>query len=378
LAWIKRNSGDFSGAQADASESQRVVKIAGNLYMEASALHTEAVSLQNLGSYTHSISLLDRATHLLDLCGLSGGAVHFGIITCQAEAHRYKSEYTEALSIQTRMLQDCSSDQIYKHGLIVLNIAQIGLEIGGSQHDVQQNISTAGNLFQKINDLGGLLYCDMFRAALEVQQGSLLVGRNLFQKCLKSAWGKDTEVVTYCLERLGVVQHWGPVNQGSCSAAVTFFAHSMRCKQRLEVHRSFQFLGDVYLAQGDQETAISLFTAALDGFTQMDVHRSKAECMVRLGDISELNGDQLKAVELWETARSLFERSSQSKQLAQLDAKLASLQGKQETLSFLPYIHAPTEHLERFSIAKSLNSPRIPQLDDVSFEDDKALGSALA
>jgi hypothetical protein len=131
------------------------------------------------------------------------------------------------------------------------------------------------------------------------------------------------------------------MESGAFSSTVTFLVHSVKYKLRLELHKSLQFLGDVFQAQEDQDTAISLFTVALDGFTQMDVHRSQAECMVHLGDISEVNGDQLKAVELWETGRPLFEQSSQTKQLAHLNVKLAGLrlgqpkQGQQEPLSRL-------------------------------------------
>jgi hypothetical protein len=47
--------------------------------------------------------------------------------------------------------------------------------------------------------------------------------------------------------------------------------------------------------------------------------------MLRLGDISKGHGDLLKAVELWEKAKPLFERSSQSKQVKNIDQRLASV-----------------------------------------------------
>jgi hypothetical protein len=50
LARIKIQSGEFPGAKEDAFESQRVAKIAGNLYIEASALHVEAIGWQHIGS----------------------------------------------------------------------------------------------------------------------------------------------------------------------------------------------------------------------------------------------------------------------------------------------------------------------------------------
>ncbi|KAJ7034064.1 hypothetical protein C8F04DRAFT_1260327 [Mycena alexandri] len=55
----------------------------------------------------------------------------------------------------------------------------------------------------------------------------------------------------------------------------------------------------------------------------MDVHRSRAECMIRLGDISEKNGDLLNALELWEMARPLFECSSQIKQIHAIDERMS-------------------------------------------------------
>jgi tetratricopeptide (TPR) repeat protein len=330
LAAIKRRTGDYSGAQADAWESQRMAKIAGNVYLEASAVYTEAICWKILGSYIHSSFLLGRATSLLDLCGMSGSDMHFSIRISQAETHRHKSEYMEAYDIQSHGLQQCSADHMYWRAILLLNISQIAVEIGGAGHDVQQNLNTASELFQKINHSHGQTSCDMIRAALEVKQGNLLAGRKLFQECLRTAWGNQTTAVTYCLERLGSVQLWGVSDQTSFLWTVTFLVHSFKCKRKLELHKSLQFLGDLVKAQGDQETATSLFTVALDGFTHMDVHRSRAECMVRLGDISKLSGDEHKAVELWHTAVPLFERSSQRRQLADLHVKIAGLSYNQQ------------------------------------------------
>jgi hypothetical protein len=94
---------------------------------------------------------------------------------------------------------------------------------------------------------------------------------------------------------------------------------------KLEAHEALQFFGDMFLDQNDKDTAISFFTLALEGFTYMDVHRGKAECMLRLGDISHGCGDPLKAMEFWEAARALFERSSQAQQVENIDDRLASM-----------------------------------------------------
>jgi tetratricopeptide (TPR) repeat protein len=326
-AWVKIDSGDFSGSKDDASESQRAAKITGNLYVEAGGLRIEAICWQYFGNYSHCLSLIHRATHLMDLCGMFGCAMHNAIRVIQAEVHRCKSEYAEARNIQIHILQDCSADQSpYLHALALLNIAQIDVETGASEHEIQGNLGTALTLFQeRLKYSTGVNFCDTIRAALNIQQGNSSAARRCFQKCLQTAWGKDVEVVSHRLEKLGAFHQWGPVDQGSFPCTVSFLVHSIKHKQMLELHKALQFLGDVFQAQGDQTTAVSLFTVALNGFNHMDVHRSRAECMVRLGAISKLNGDELKAAALWQTARPLFEQSLQGKQLAALDTKLAGI-----------------------------------------------------
>jgi hypothetical protein len=106
----------------------------------------------------------------------------------------------------------------------------------------------------------------------------------------------------------------------------------------------------MFLTHKDENTAISLFTVALVGFTYMDVHRSRAECMIRLGDISSRHGDLLKAVELWESARPLFERSSQAKEAQCVDERLSCvgsnvLDHHRENIAHLVRLDVPSGNL---------------------------------
>jgi tetratricopeptide (TPR) repeat protein len=329
LAWIKVDTGDFPAAKEYARESQRAAKIAGNLYLEASALYLEAICSQFLGSYSHCISLVERASHLLELGGMAGQSTHSVIRNLKAGVHRCKSEYAEARNIQMQIIHDISADQHpYQHGLALLNIVGIGIETGTSDHDVNSHLEGAHILFHKIGLSYGLVWCDIYKAVLRLRQGKFSAARGLLQIAF-SQLGENTEIVAYCLEKLGAVPQCGALDPMSFPWTVTFLVHSLKCHQRLELHKALQFLGNVFQARGDLQSALSLFTIALDGFTQMDVHRSRAECMIQLGDISKLNGDELKAAELWETARPLFEWSSQGRQLADLDVKLAGLSQKQ-------------------------------------------------
>ncbi|KAJ7142573.1 hypothetical protein C8R44DRAFT_725913 [Mycena epipterygia] len=59
--------------------------------------------------------------------------------------------------------------------------------------------------------------------------------------------------------------------------------------------------------------------------SHMDIHQSRADCMLHLGDIAKNRGDLRMAVELWKEAHPLFERSSQVKDMVQIDTRLASI-----------------------------------------------------
>ncbi|KAJ6523996.1 hypothetical protein B0H19DRAFT_1276691 [Mycena capillaripes] len=76
---------------------------------------------------------------------------------------------------------------------------------------------------------------------------------------------------------------------------------------------------------GEDETALNLFYAALEGGTAMDIHRLRAECMVGIGDIMIRSGDLVQAKEMWTGAHPLFVRSCQMKDAAAVDKRLERL-----------------------------------------------------
>ncbi|KAJ7482645.1 hypothetical protein FB451DRAFT_1442157 [Mycena latifolia] len=303
LACIERETGDYFAAREHASESQRLARISSNLCAEAEALQIESICCYALGNYTRSIILANRARDLLSHCAMSGTLLDRSILSTQAEVHLLKSEYVEARSIHTQILHiPLIEQQPYTHAFTLLTVAQIDVELGALRDRVQRNIDTSTQIFRHVGYSIGPILCDTITAALDMNQGDLLKAMRLFEKCLKSARGKCTEAASYCLESLGNACLWVAMDHASANWTVIFLAHSLKLKQKLQIHKALQFLGDVYLEYGDQETAISLFTIALEGFTKMDVHRSRAECMLRLGDIAEVNEDLSKAGELWKTA----------------------------------------------------------------------------
>jgi tetratricopeptide (TPR) repeat protein len=264
----------------------------------------------------------------------------------QAEVHKFKSEYIEAHSIHIRVLQKASEDHdLYTSSLALINIAEIDVSIHAPKDNVQRNYDTARNWFNTMGLMREVTMCDLALADLHLREGNILGAKDLFERCMKSSL-RYSEVISYCLERLGDTSRWG-VSDGTSDWTTVFLVHSLKSKENLGIHKALQFLGDIFLAQDDEQTAITLFTVALEGFTYMDVHCSRAECLLRLGDISKGHGNLLKAMELWETAQPLFERSSQAKKVKQVYERLARvsedvLEQHNKNLAYLAELNVPS------------------------------------
>jgi hypothetical protein len=101
--------------------------------------------------------------------------------------------------------------------------------------------------------------------------------------------------------------------------------HSNFTKQRIP--HALRCLGDIFVYQDNEETALVLFAVALDGFERMDAHCGKADRMLRLRDISMRREDLAEARSLYRKALALFERSSQAKSIASIEARLQAASG---------------------------------------------------
>ncbi|KAJ6523457.1 hypothetical protein DFH09DRAFT_1420862 [Mycena vulgaris] len=348
FAYIKWQTGDPAAGQIYASEARRLAKISADLYHEARALNIQALCCQTLGNYKYAASLCNKAQDLLIHCGMLGGDLDSTILQSQAEIHKMKSEYVEALNIQTKIFHRSPIESgPAKHAVVLLNIAELEVQLGEPMEDVQNNIDTAKSIFNSLNYLVCEMMCDATMGALHLREKNLQSALSLFHKCL-SFCRSLVDITNYCLERLSDRSLWGSTDE---SWTIVYLVHASKSNQKLDLHKALKFLGDIFLTEGDQDTAISLLMVALEGFTHMDVHHSRAECILQLGYISKANGNLLKAAELWRTARPLFERSSQAKRVALIDKELLGIPGDvldEHTRSFalLSEIHAPSAALK--------------------------------
>jgi hypothetical protein len=163
----------------------------------------------------------------------------------------------------------------------------------------------------------------------------------VFEKCFASSQDLSTQVALLCLERLGDLSTGMNCILPTLRWGCVFLSLALKCGDKRQTMQAFRCLGQIFSAEEDNTTALTLFNVALDGFTFMDVHRWRADCMVRIADIVNTGGEVIKAVELWKAARPLFERSSQMKDITRIDAMLAEA----DSVALVKY----AEQLQQFS-----------------------------
>jgi tetratricopeptide (TPR) repeat protein len=261
---------------------------------------------------------------ILEICGLISWSLYHQLFQAQAEIHLLKSEYTQARNIYTQIIETNSLDQdVSARAFSLLNMAHIDA-MCGDMGEVFQKLNQAKDIFSIYTFPGGINWCRMILADIKLKEGKFDLANVKFQEYLHSIWGTDNQQESFCLERLADITAW-PTPEMQTKWPVIYCGHVFKSKDKLALHKALLFLGDVFIADDDGETALNIYTVALEGFTYMDVHCSRAHCMIRLGDLANKQGHVSKAISFWMTARPLFEQSLQAKDVAQIDARLSNV-----------------------------------------------------
>jgi tetratricopeptide (TPR) repeat protein len=155
----------------------------------------------------------------------------------------------------------------------------------------------------------------------------------MFEECLKSTRRAfRLDVIPFCLEALADIAHGMSSIAETFAWAMVYFAFVCNGTDLGRKLHALRCLGDIFRAQGDNETALNVFCAALEGATEMDIHRLKAECLVGMAEILMLRGDRETAQANFKAARLLFDRSGLMKNVGEVDRRMSELQKITDTL----------------------------------------------
>ncbi|KAJ7206155.1 hypothetical protein C8J57DRAFT_1484863 [Mycena rebaudengoi] len=346
-------------ALTHAKEAYRYAEHIGNIHGQAWSLSLQGQSHIYLANYQYAQHVLQKSRHILATLGHQQSALNLCILNLQAEIHLVKSEYLESRKLQVAIASSCQATS-YNAILANLNMAFIDITTGADSKIIHQNLDIAQSHFKALYGYFGRhisLVADYVTAELCLRDGALGTVNALYEQFFALSLDIDTDLALQCLERLGDLSIGMNDTQTTLRWTGIFIGLALKCNDKHQTMQAFRCLGQIFSAQGDDETALNLFNVALDGFTLMDVHCWRADCMVRIGDILNNHGEVIKAIELWKTARPLFERSSQMKDVIKIDTKIAEVDSailakNEEQLQHLSELHAPI-------FSKAVNSVKL-------------------
>jgi hypothetical protein len=321
-------TGNPSGALKYAKKAEANGVYLGNIYEQAQSLFLQTKCHMAFANYRHAQMLLQGSSSLWMFCGIpKGGHLDMAIMNAEAEIHMCKTEYLESRKFHISMLSNLQPTQQYHAIVANLSIGFIDIAIGVDSKQVYQNLETCRSRIQMLagyEQAATAPWVDVALADLSLRDGNHTVANTTFSAYVASPGnGSSIIQVLECLERLADLSSGMNNLQNTLRWAAIFISLGLISKTKLATMKAIHCLGQLLAAEGDDESAFSLFTVALEAFTFMDVHRWRADCMVQIADIYEKRGEIQKSVGLWKMARPLFERSSQAKDVTRLGRRLA-------------------------------------------------------
>ncbi|KAJ7635174.1 hypothetical protein FB45DRAFT_1057087 [Roridomyces roridus] len=279
--------GRYPEAQAMAQELRRLAQVHGLLHDEVHAIRCDLLCRVSLGDLAPCIALSAEARSILEFCGFQSGPLYLALINSDASVHLMKTEYAEARALYTRISQ--------KNSPIPRAYDQLNLALIEAEHSS--------------NRLGALLdlrTTDIVLAYTDIRDGFRPEARAALQRVLINNPGNEPDIAVLCLTRLGDITCRLLDERATFGYAVGLLGLSIKGKNKPIIYDALRLLGHIFVAQHDDETALSLFQLALEGLTAMGIHRSRGDCLLGMGDIFHRRRDQKKAMDHWNAARPCF------------------------------------------------------------------------
>ncbi|KAF8183223.1 hypothetical protein K438DRAFT_1975095 [Mycena galopus ATCC 62051] len=321
-------------------------------------IENEAVVNSEIGNMPRALDLCAQGEDILVSSGMRGSDRHLALLDIRAAVHFQKTEYEEARQLHEEISKETSSTSsplFYANSLV--SIAQLDVITGRPVAGILANMRTAEAIWQSFGT-PRVLVSSLLTAELKLYCGDPENARTEFLKCLTKIRGLYPELRELCLAALGDPKHRMHSAKEILPWTITSLALVGKRKDLVGTSNALRRLADVHSILKEDETALSLFHAALDGGTNIGIHRLRAECMVGIGDIMLRRGDLVQAKEMWTGAYPLFVRSSRMKDAAAVEERLQQLPNT--SLPFEPVPEAAAtveERLQQLPNTSLFNRP---------------------
>jgi len=287
----------------------------------------EASSYWTIARLRHASDLCTLGRDILVTYGHESSSREVNVLDIEAGIKFEKSEYDEARAVYEGVIRMTDQERHpYFHANALLNLVKIDQTVGRDDAQVLRGLEAAKQAVMRLDWMQGKLFCERLMAGVHLARRDVAAAREGYTLCFQSYRGAYMfPGVTRCLEMLGDLRHGMSDLETTFHWAGTYLAVVRVYTDVVLTYQALRCLGDVLLAEGDSETALNIFYAVLKGATEMDVHRRRADCMIRIGDILMARGNAAEARKMWEDARPLFIRSAQMNDAASIDVRLAQI-----------------------------------------------------
>jgi hypothetical protein len=225
-----------------------------------------------------------------------------------------------------------------------------------------------------------IVWCSVLAAKINLLRGNTETARVAFLECLSKSRAIFPDIVRDSLAALADPRNKMYGLMDTFRWAVVYIAFAKKENKHADSLEALRCLADIHIMMDDDDTALHLFQAALEGGTSMGIHRLRAECMVGIGDIMVRHRDSMSAMNMWQAAHPLFLRSSCKKDAALAKQRIHRLQsllvvqdGTSETLTTLANIVLPSS-LKKL---ETLSAPNISLDPSLQLETDEDPGTSL-
>ncbi|KAJ7800150.1 hypothetical protein B0H14DRAFT_3786346 [Mycena olivaceomarginata] len=352
--------GAWSEALRLGCEVHKIAVAAGNVKGELAGLQCQARCYMGLGAFKHGMQMVNKAKELVLQAGMQGGSSDFDLMNLEGEVCYLKTEYAESRHIREIMLSHSSpilSPVNYAYTLV--SLVALDLATGASTDIVLHNLHIAVDTFKCIHYPRGISLCDAHAADLSLRAGDKARARGQYIHTFTGAYDIDNELAcSTALPGWQTLQIQCMLPQGLHNGQLSSLP--LQCinhkKNMLAVHQALQSLGDVFAQQGMDAEALGILAAALEGFTWMDVHQSRAECMRTMGDVHFRCRQSSTACIFGQRLDLCLNGHYRQRQVSEIDSRLAKVKEEEEhhntNVGYLSKLDVPTASLKQLPISE--------------------------
>ncbi|KAJ7871119.1 hypothetical protein B0H13DRAFT_2555641 [Mycena leptocephala] len=261
-----------------------------------------------MGNLTRALELCAQTEELLTSVGMENSTEYLLLLDKRGNILFQKSEYQEVRQLYAQIIKKTSASCSFRyHAHALRSVAEMDILMESEVADIVSNLKASETVEMTLVS-PDILTPSLLDAQLKLYCGDTENSRAALLECLSKGLRTRTgrALVRDCLAALADPVHKMHGTMDAFCCAVVYLASVQIAKNPVGTLHALRRLADLHLSLEDDETALHIFHAVLEGGTKMDIHRLRAECMVGIGDIVLRRGNPIEAKEMWGGTHPLF------------------------------------------------------------------------